>query len=295
MELAIHLRNIKQMDGPLNLSGSLVSFYEWTTPRMDRWEKAFARSYNRIYVGDEFCSNRLPTLPELQALLEFASANKMGVTFLTPPLAHSGFDTCSALLECLREGHPTAEVVFNDWGVLLFLKERYPEFSLAAGRLLDKGFKDPRLPGAAALSSLSAEADALLDASSFDSAGVREKLIELGVARLERDMFPYRQSPPENDSKFHISIHFPFGYVTTGRVCWTATFDENATERFAPLSECSRPCNSMTMKLKSADASLSLTQSGNTVYYLYSTATLNSIIAAARRGKCRLVYQGFAM
>lgn len=48
------------------------------------------------------------------------------------------------LFDYLNTCHSSAEVVFNDWGVMGLLKANYPVLKLSAGRLLNKGFKDPR-------------------------------------------------------------------------------------------------------------------------------------------------------
>ena len=255
--------------------------------------KEIARSFTRIYVGDEFCPHRMPRLAELDALLDVAREHSKDVTLLTPPLTDAGIDECTRLLDRLRERCPEAEVVANDWGVLLFLKEKYPEFRLAAGRLLDKGFKDPRLSDSGALSSHSEEMAAVLNTSSFDSPILREKLVELGVVRMERDLFPYRVGAPGSAPGLAASIYFPFGYVTTGRVCWTSTFSES--EKYKPLEDCARPCEGITMKLEHEDAALPLFQSGGTVHYLHSPAALESIFEAAGGENIRLVYQGLAL
>lgn len=289
MEAAVHLRNAAQADGLGRLQERLLRLYENASSRGIESCGEIARSFTRVYIGDEFCPHRMPRPAELEALLDYARETGKGVTLLTPPLTDSGIDKCARLLDRLHERFPSAEVVANDWGVLLFLCEKYPEFSLAAGRLLDKGFKDPRVPDPDTFSSHSEEMAAVLNTSSYDSPIIREKLIELGVVRVERDMFPYRESPPEPAPGLGTSIYFPFGYVTTGRVCWTSTFSES--EKYKPLEDCARPCDGIAMKLEHADAAMPLFQSGNTVYYLQSPAALESIFEAAGRGEIRPVYQ----
>ena len=256
-------------------------------------DEEIARSFNRIYIGDEFCPHRIPRAGELDELLDLARQRNKDITLLTPPLTDAGIDESARLFDRLAEHNPAAEVVTNDWGALLFLREHYPDFRVAVGRLLDKGFKDPRLADPDSLSSHSEETAAVLNTSSFDSATLHEKLIELGVVRMERDLLPYRKTPPEPAPGIATSIYFPFGYVTTGRVCWTSTFSGN--EDFTLPRECSRPCEGITMTLEHADAALDLFQSGGTVHYLHSQAALEAIFEAAERENIRLVYQGLAL
>jgi hypothetical protein len=70
--------------------------------------------------------------------------------------------------------HPDVDVVFNDWGVMGLLNSNFPAFKLSAGRLLNKGFKDPRLqPEASRIAGPQAGADALLSGSTFDGHGFK--------------------------------------------------------------------------------------------------------------------------
>jgi hypothetical protein len=295
MELAIHLRNIKQVDGLGRLQGHLSSIYENAFSNASEPGEGFTRSFDRIYIGDEFCPHRLPRLAELEALFNFARDSRKQITLLTPLLTDYGVEGLSSLLDRLHERFLEAEVVANDWGVILFLKEEYPEFRLAAGRLLDKGFKDPRLSNPRALASQSQEMEAVLKKSSFDSPALQRKLVELDVERIERDMFPYSGSPPASAARLKTSIYFPYGYITTGRVCWMSTFGESSESKFVPPSDCSRPCNGISVKLEHSDAALPVFQSGGTVYHLQPPEALESIFETAKRENVRLVYQGFAL
>jgi hypothetical protein len=293
METAVHLRNAEQASDLARLPEQFSRFCETASPSGAEMGEEIARSFTRIYVGDEFCPHRMPRPAELDALLDLACESAKNVTLLTPPLTDAGIDECAQIFDRVGERCPEAEVVANDWGVLLFLKEKYPEFRIATGRLLDKGFKDPRLTDADAFFSHSEEMAAVLNTSSFDSPALREKLIELGVVRTERDMFPYRACAPEPSPGLETSIYLPFGYVATGRVCWTSTFSGDG--KFALLDDCARPCDRITMKLEHEDALLPLIQSGGTVHYLHSPAALESIFEAAESGNIRLVYQGLAL
>lgn len=295
MELAIHLRNVKQADGVGRLQEHLSSIYESAFSKGIELGEDFARSFDRIYIGDEFCPHRVPRLAEFDALLDFARKSNKHVTLLTPPVTDSGIEELSPALNRLRDSSPDAEVVANDWGVLIFLKEEYPEFRLAAGRLFDKGFKDPRLSDAGALTSQSQEMEAVLNKSAFDSPALQKKLVELRVQRIERDMFPYRDSPPTSVAQLEASLYFPYGYITTGRACWVSTFDKSSDSRFVPPSDCSRPCNRMSVKLEHSDMMLPAFQDGGTVYYIQPPTALESMLETARCEKIRLVYQGFAL
>jgi hypothetical protein len=295
MELAVHIRKPQHGEGLNEIQKHLLGFYDKADIQNAGWGWELGRSVDRIYIGDEFCANRLPTLAELEDLLQFAAAENKETTFLAPPLTNEGLDACSFLFDCLKDKSPCAEIVANDWGTLLFLKTRYPSFRLAAGRLLDKGFKDPRLQDADRLSLFSPETEALLNASAFDHAGFQEEMVELGVSRLERDIFPYVRRKLCGSPKLGISVYFPFGYITMGRVCWTATFAQPPGGMFVASGKCARTCDTMPLLLRSDDFSFPVIQNGNTVYYLYPISLVASLVEVARNQNLRLVYQGFVL
>ena len=82
---------------------------------------AALRGYDRVYIGSEFCQNRLPSAP---AFLALAKAFKGPLTLVTPLLSDSGLDSAAALIKAVApaKGKPL-EVVVNDWGLLRLLKK----------------------------------------------------------------------------------------------------------------------------------------------------------------------------
>lgn len=78
------------------------------------------KGYDRLYIGSEFCPNKLPT-PE--ALVEAAKAFRGPLTLATPPLGRGGLDKLAPLLKAAAPAKGKLEVVVNDWGLLRFLKQ----------------------------------------------------------------------------------------------------------------------------------------------------------------------------
>ena len=92
-----------------------------------------------------------------------------------------------------------------------------------------------------------------------------------------------------------VSVYFPFGYVTTGRVCWPATFAPGRESDFRPRRSCGRPCEGRPLALAHPTAGFPLRQSGNTIFYLYPAAVTEALLRQAGEGGLRLVYQGAAL
>jgi hypothetical protein len=211
---------------------------------------------------------------------------------LTPPLTDDGIDKCGPLLDILKDMDHGTEVVVNDWGVLLFLKEKYPSFQLSVGRLLNKGFKDPRLTNPDEALTFSAEKAELFNTCTFDSVEFPAKMRQLNVKRVERDLLPFGESEIKRHGELQTSVYFPFGYITTGRVCWMSSFHALPGRKFSIANGCRQTCQKISLKLNHAKTDLQLFQTGNTIFYLYAPSKLRTLGKHAKTQKLRLVYQG---
>ncbi len=276
INVGIHLRDIPRAGAP--------ALKERFTSQSLCPENA---SITRIYVGDEFCANRLPSPDRILRFRRWAEEAGVGITLLTPILSDAAIQACTPLLDALFRKDPAAEVVVNDWGVLRFLMDRYRGFRIAAGRLLDKGFKDPRSPG----NPVGGEGDELFSGGTFDHTPIREVMDRLGVCRLERDLLPGRCETGASDDRFGLSIYYPYGYFTTGRICWPAS----VRQRFVPGGTCDHVCQTLSMGLAHPDFTLPVFQNGNTLYYRYSSDMLSRFWRIAKSRPLRLVFQGWAM
>lgn len=292
MELGIHLRDPVQVKDLCDLPGHLSILYgEKAVKGLDGGAWVDQRSI-RFYIGDEFCSHRLPDPAELDTLCQLAKSENRGLTFLTPPLTDDGINRCRSLFDVFKDMDSGTEVVVNDWGVLLFLKEKYPSFQLSVGRLLNKGFKDPRLTNPDDALAFSAETAELFNTCTFDSVEFLAKMRQLNIKGLERDLFPFGEPEIKRHGKLQTSIYFPFGYITTGRVCWMKSFHGPPESKFSISNGCRRTCQKMSLKLNHAKTDLQLFQTGNTIFYLYPPLKLAALVKHAKTHKLRLVYQG---
>ena len=291
MELAVHLRDPHYAEVLNDLPGHLSMLYgEEAVKELDGCARV-DQSYWRLYIGDEFCIHRLPSIDELDAICQAAKEENRALTFLTPPLTDAGIARCGPLFDIFKDMDLGTEVVVNDWGVLLFLKDKYPSFQLSVGRLLNKGFKDPRLSNPDDAPELSAETAELFNTCTFDAVEFPAKMRQLNVKRVERDLLPYGGAEIKRHGALQTSIYFPFGYITTGRVCWMSSFHTDAGRKFSISNGCHRTCQKLSLKLNHAKTDLQLFQMGNTIFYLYPPSKLAALVKQAETQKLRLVYQ----
>lgn len=293
MEWAVHVREPSQLESFEGFRPHLTALYGEDTLGKALQDALFPDSFARIYVGDEFCQHRMVEPKKLEAFVRMAQDRSWAVTLLTPPVTDPGLERCARLLDLLEGADLEAEVVVNDWGALQFVRESYPALTVSLGRLLNKGFKDPRLPDAEAFSRISEEAAALLNHCTYDSAGFQGEMARRGVKRLERDLLPHGTPRWNLPERLGSSVYLPFGYVTMGRVCWLASFAETKAKRFSVADTCRRTCRDLTLRLRTAN--LELLQEGNAIFYPYPASLLRSFLSWAAGCGLRCVYQGLAI
>jgi hypothetical protein len=292
MELALHVRNRSQMRDADAVMRHVSGFYQETL-NIEGFFDLFQK-IGRIYVGDEFCFHRLPTVSEMRDFCRFSEEHDVNMTFLTPPMTDWQLEKCSSLLACLENDCPGAEVVANDPGVLWHLKKTHPGLPLAAGRLFNKGFKDPRFSDQGEADSISLSMRQALDESTFCHSAFLDHLRHIGVSRIEEDLMPYGKGFMPSRGEMNVSIYFPFGIVTCGRICQMAAQERRGRKKYLISRQCERPCAHQTLEIAHERFQFRLFQNGNTIYYLYSPAMLSDLLNKAADGSFRMVYQGMA-
>ncbi|MBU1340229.1 MAG: hypothetical protein KKE44_04995 [Proteobacteria bacterium] len=289
MEVAWHMtKGFPQEfpDGVLRELGTAYGILDSSEPCLE----AVLSKPDRIYVGDEFCPARMPDLHGLSRFIRFADKKELPLTLLTPVLTDPGIEHLIPLFDRVSRWNPASEVVINDLGVLFFLKKRYPDFQLSMGRLFNKGFKDPRLD--LNKSRVSEKINGFLNDCSFNRENIQILAEGLGIKRVEQDLLPYADPASVGMSRLKTAVYLPFGYVTTGRVCFTAGLNPHTDNRFSLGAACSSPCAVHRMELKHPDLVFKLFQNGNTIFYLYTLTMIRFLLENARQKGFRLIFQG---
>ncbi len=101
--------------------------------------------FSRIYIGDEFCFNLMPSKDEIRRYSDFCTKNCLGLTLQTPPIDQSQLKAVNELLDKLVSlpSELRIEVVINDWGMVDEMKKR--GIASGLGRLLARQEKGPRI------------------------------------------------------------------------------------------------------------------------------------------------------
>lgn len=175
----------------------------------------FSANVKRLYIGDDFCFERLPSAELLHAFLKIAESQGFHVTLCFPFLYERQLTAIHNLLSVLNEwscsSGKQAEVVVNDWGALNMLHRVYPDVDLVLGRLLNRRKKDPReewhwqknsyLPG--------------YQSNFLNSTCIQSILSRYGVHRYEFESTTQKPLLPEGNH----TLHFPFYQLNTSTYC----------------------------------------------------------------------------
>ncbi len=216
--------------------------------------------HQRLYFGPEFCQYLLPSSSELREALNFARQKRLSFTLVTPFVTDEGLKNLTPLWKVLKDWKKP-EVVVNDWGVLSFLRENYPEFPLVLGRLLSKQKRGPRLLNIK--DRIPREMWDHFQRFYLDLPLVQNFLSQMGIRRVELDNL---LQGIKREPKIPASLYYPYAYVTTTRMCLTNACDQR-TQPLRSIFSCRKECRVYTFKLTHRNMPVPLFLKGNTQFF----------------------------
>jgi hypothetical protein len=257
------------------------------------------QSFSRLYFGQEFCERLLPTRQELEQALTFARQRGMDFTLVTPYVTDAGIEKVRQLFNYLQEQGQVGEVVFNDWGVLLLLLDEFPEMEPVAGRVIDKMKRDPRFTGRDYEEFFSREGRKMLMTSNITAPPYRQLLCHYGVHRVELDPVLQGFDFDLRPVGLKASVYLPYGFATTGRICFIGSLNQKAEDKFTVIGKCRRECQAYDQYLQKnispipeavtdgRVAEIELERKGNTVFF----ANIDVASLLKNENFDRLIYQ----
>ena len=239
----------------------------------------------RVHFGNEFCQRLLPSVGALSEALESVASTGFAFGLVLPMLTDDGIERADALLALLPEG---TEVALNDWGMVRRLNLRFPRLQSTAGRLLCRMLKEPRAPSAAYLE---------LGGHGFMTPGFEKLVARLGVGRVEMDVPPFASSDDMRVSRGKLTVHVPFGFATTGRICRIGSLCRPMGRKFQTGHVCARECLTYGTVMAATGgrtgAQTGIFQRGNTLFYRHTAEMAVALCGAIAAGSVdRLVVSG---
>jgi hypothetical protein len=218
-------------------------------------------NFSRLYFGNEFCQYLLPTVLDMEHVLDFARS--LNFTLVTPYVTDEGLAALKSVLDLVSQRKSESEVVFNDWGVLSILRDQYPSLEPVMGRLLNKMKRGPRL--VTVLNSMTEDSIEYFRSSNLSVPLFRRFLLDKRVRRAEFDnVF---QGIAFDFGEMELSLYMPFAYVTTTRACLVNACDIPEKGDLVGIFPCQQECQKYTFYLESEVMPVTLVRRGNTVFF----------------------------
>jgi len=297
----LHIGRAEDLRGEFSLS-RIATFEKSTTlqPYLHLTTQLIAEQFGEIeftrcYFGNEFCEHLIPSLKALQSALDAAQAQNLSFTFLTPYVTNEGLQALRPLFALLAPHN--AEVVFNDWGVLNLLRREFPTLIPVQGRLLNKSLRDPRVTTMYATAPAPTAAITALQRSNLDCESYTRLLTRFGVQMVEMDNLPQGNDVSFAAHDLQLSAYFPFGFISTSRVCMAAGLHHHPSEKFQPGAPCRHECQSHLLAYAYTNSPFGNRDQkfylkGNSYFYAHTEAMLRTLFMQAQRGPiARLVFQ----
>ena len=227
--------------------------------------KHYDSKFSRIYFGNEFCQRLIPTARDLEHVLDFASKNGLGFTFVTPLVTDEGLRILEPLFKKIAKEKPGSEVVFNDWGILRILNEKYSDLWPVMGRLLNKMKRGPRLMNL--LDVLPETTVKYFRSCSIDTPHYCKFLAKNKIRRVELDNLLQGIDLNLTDSEISASLYIPYAYITVTRLCLAISCEVHGKEDIVGIFPCEKECQKYTFHLTNPVMPVPLIRKGNTIFF----------------------------
>lgn len=187
-----------------------ISLTPW---ELNRAKPASLRGCSPVYLGGEFCENKLPSMADVRKL---RALHRGPIVIATSLMSNRGLAAAAALARALSAEKKKFEIVVNDWGLLRLLKKDFSRFAVPLiGRLIS------------------------WEIAEMDKKFLNAFCAEYGVKGVEADSAETLKRLKGLD--LPVNFHYPLRFVSVTRFCpHTKAFNSRP---------CARACKSETLKL----------------------------------------------
>jgi hypothetical protein len=219
----------------------------------------------RVYIGSEMCAGQLPSPQLLREIILRMNELGLKITLALPIIWMDEVKIAQELLSILAEASSgSTEILCNDIGTIHLVAGMNAGFSPVAGRLMTKTVRDPRF-GISLHPDFAPHPDVAFGAG-LTSEPASSLLAALGVQRIETDV-PFDMAARHLCGRgFDVSVHYPWHYVTSGRICSFKGMGKDHEKRFILGSKCSHLCREFFLRLN-GDVQGVVVLHGNTILW----------------------------
>lgn len=231
--------------------------------------------FEGVYMGDEFCERRLPSILALENICNHYSRLNLDLTLTTPYLTNEGIKKFAQILDYIvKEKLNLREIVINDWGALKLLRDYNDRFRIILGRVLVSRYLKI-LHSKAKLKGYRIDEekiefyylfpDSFLDFIKEKNITALEFNSSYHLATTYKQLLKYR---------FKIHIYYPFVYLTTTRYC-SCINGFNSYFRSA-IENCNKECKEYSAVMTNSNFAQSIYIKGN-AYFIKQNEDINCL------------------
>lgn len=222
---------------------------------LEFWTKKF----KRIYFGNEFCPNLIPTPSELKIAMDFATKRNLGFSLLTCQVNDVFLEKTIRNLSLLRKGD---ELIINDWGLLSVVSKRFKNLLpyCVFGKFITNNINLIRKDSRGFL-------------KQYGFSGETLKRVELDInTAIERRLLD-RSGAGKMFRNFKVSLYYPYSCFAATRLCPTAYCDSLIKPKnYRSEFWCNRECQRYTFLAKHPTQKTRLILKGN-AWFLEASLT----------------------
>lgn len=145
------------------------------------------------------------------------------------------------------------EISVNDFGMLRYVKEKYPDVKINFGRMMNKDVRDIRYDDY--FNAVHKPTISTLSSSIAEEYGVSG--VDLDITNRFLDL---------SDLKQTAAIYYPYVFLTTGNICEFASVGLPVEKKFRPNLHCNAGCRKLSVSYEN-DAGIAYRKVGRTVYF----------------------------
>jgi hypothetical protein len=137
----------------------------------------------------------------------------------------------------------------------------------------------------------------VLQRSNLDCASYASLLSRLGVGVVEMDNLPQGNDLSFAAAGLAASVYFPFGFISTSRICMAAGLHYRKADKFQPGAPCRRECQTHLLEYAYTNSPFGNRDQkfylkGNTYFYVHTELMLRQLFGQAASGQiARLIFQ----
>lgn len=201
---------------------------------------------NRLYAGAEFCDKIFKHIRHTKFFDHLTHLNQYveHVSFVIPPMHESTMEYFTGIMDVIEQCTFVDELVFNDFGIMRYLHQYYPQYTLVAGRLMDKGMREARFVIYSDLEKAHNNRK-ILQSTNLDAPFYRSLFKQYGVDRIELDTLNGGKLLLNMESGMNYTVHYPRIFLSRSDYCEFSGVGKKLSEKFRIQGSCTRMCGSV--------------------------------------------------